>query len=208
MTEKLARTRESKLKYHGNAIRELKTRIGLEGIYPAPVLSNNDLQKNNISSTKINNHKTKSVKTGAGFTLIEILVVMGLTVMLAGLGLLFSLDFYRSYAFNSERQLIISLLQKARSGSMSNINQTNYGLCVNNGNYILFTGSVSCDPNNNANEVYPAHPGVTSSPTTFTVSFAQLRGNPTFTNGDNVTLNYTTAHTANISINAEGRINW
>lgn len=53
------------------------------GVYPAPVFTNNVLQKNNIDSTKINDLKPKLVKTGAGFTLIEILVVIGIIAILA-----------------------------------------------------------------------------------------------------------------------------
>jgi len=43
LIEKLARIREKKLKYNGNAIRELKKRIGLsaERVYPAPLSLNN-----------------------------------------------------------------------------------------------------------------------------------------------------------------------
>src|SRR3972149_8905854 len=59
-SEKLARMREKRLKQHGNAVRELKKRLGLpsttflkkrngDRLYPAP-------------------------KSGAGFTLIELLV--------------------------------------------------------------------------------------------------------------------------------------
>jgi putative endonuclease len=38
LTEKLARVREKRLKHNGNAIRELKKRIGLR-VYPAPLSS-------------------------------------------------------------------------------------------------------------------------------------------------------------------------
>ncbi|MEX2007707.1 MAG: GIY-YIG nuclease family protein [Candidatus Levyibacteriota bacterium] len=54
--EKLARMREKKLKYHGNAMKELKKRIGLIN--------------NGLPST------TFQKKAGAGFTLVEILVAI------------------------------------------------------------------------------------------------------------------------------------
>lgn len=60
--EKLARMREKRLKYHGNAIRELKKRLG---IHPAPLLG----------------------KSGAGFTLIEIMLVITLIGILIAAGL-------------------------------------------------------------------------------------------------------------------------
>jgi len=58
--EKLARMREKRLKYHGNALRELKKRIGLIDF-----------------------------KSGAGFTLLEFLVVIGLLSITIGSILLF-----------------------------------------------------------------------------------------------------------------------
>jgi len=69
-SEKLARIREKRLKYNGNALRELRRRIGLlpfklksgAGVYPAPLPHN---------------------KSGAGFTLIEILIVVGIITLLA-----------------------------------------------------------------------------------------------------------------------------
>ena len=152
-----------------------------------------------------------------GFTLIEVLVVMGIAAILAGLGLVFSLDFYRSYAFNSERDLVVGLIQKARARSMSNINQTYFGVCIKNGSYILFSGACSCDANNSANEVYPAHPSIANS--NLVVSFEQLRGRSSFydvascnataaTNGSVTLSQYGTAGPATISVNAEGQIQW
>jgi putative endonuclease len=56
--EGLARTREQRLKHSGNALRELKRRAGLDAV----------------------------VKSGAGFTLVEIVVAMGVFVVAISLG--------------------------------------------------------------------------------------------------------------------------
>nr|MBI5455401.1 GIY-YIG nuclease family protein [Candidatus Levybacteria bacterium] len=67
--EKLARIREHKLKHNGNALRELKKRIGLLNLL------------NTTFSSKLN-------KSDAGFTLIEILVVLVMLSAFLLLGLL------------------------------------------------------------------------------------------------------------------------
>jgi len=64
-----------------------------------------------------------SDRSGAGFSLIETLVVVGLFGMLIALGLLLSMDAWRGTSFQSEQDIVISLLYKARSRAISNINR-------------------------------------------------------------------------------------
>jgi putative endonuclease len=68
-TEKLARQREKRLKQHGNSLRELKKRAGIQ---PAPFF-----QKvgGDLSSTIFD-------KSGAGYTLAEVLVAVSVFVIL------------------------------------------------------------------------------------------------------------------------------
>lgn len=65
MTEKLARIREKRLKHNGNALRELKKRVDL------------------LNQTSVLNKPSKKLKSGAGFTLVELLVVIGIIAVLA-----------------------------------------------------------------------------------------------------------------------------
>ena len=62
-----------------------------------------------------------SSKTGAGFTMIEVLIATAIITVLAGFGLVMTMGFYRSYAFRYETNLVISVLEKARSRAMANI---------------------------------------------------------------------------------------
>jgi len=185
-----------------------------QGIYPAPLFLDKNGSDSKIVAPIKDILQTQLVKSGAGFTLIELLVVIGISAILAGLGLAFTLDFYRSYAFNSERDLVVGLMQKARARSMSNLNQQSYGVCITNSNYILFAGAFNCEPGNSANEVYPANPSISN--TNFAVIFQQLRGNPTFYNINGsvsatstlTLLKYGTAGPATVSVNPEGQIQW
>lgn len=175
IVEKLARLRESKLKHHGNSMKELKKRIGL--------------QKH---------------KSDAGFTLIEILITVGILTILSGVGLFLSMDFYRGYSFNYERNLLVSILQKARSESMANINQSAHGFYYDGSNYIIFEGN-SYSAGNPKNKIFPSAKSVSviCSPSCEIV-FQQLSGDAT---AADITISGNSKTTI-ISLNEEGRINW
>jgi len=75
--------------------------------------------------------------------MIETLVVVGLFGMLIALGLLLSMDAWRGTSFQSEQDIVISLLYKARSRAISNINESSHGLYIDDGaprQYIVFEG--------------------------------------------------------------------
>ena len=57
----------------------------------------------------------------SGFTLIEILVVLTIFIFIAGSAMFVSMDSYRGFSLRGERDTVISVLQKARSQSISNI---------------------------------------------------------------------------------------
>lgn len=137
-----------------------------------------------------------------GFTLIELLITMALLSGLATLGVVVGLDFYRSYAFNAERDTLVAMLQKARNQSMNNMQGLAHGVRVESGQYILFNAPyVAGSP---TNEIIPAHPAIINSGLT-EVIFTQLSG----TTSSNSTLHITDGkRSTNISINTEGRVEW
>lgn len=91
--EKYAREREMKLKYNGNAMRELKKRIGLvrlslDSNVTVLDLSSTSLDRKGISKINqdrnvISSKKRLRLSAGAGFTLVELLIVMGVIGVLA-----------------------------------------------------------------------------------------------------------------------------
>lgn len=181
-TEKLARIREKNLKYSGNAIRELKKRAGLY----------------------------KSGKSGAGFTLIEVMIVLGLIALIGGLGLFVSFDLYKSYSFRSERNTVVSSIQKARGQALANINQTKHGAHYDSGSncilyskcYVIFEGSsfVAGAASNIEIQASSAVAVTWSND----IVFNQLDG---ASNAVTITLTQD-ANSATISTNNAGRIEW
>jgi prepilin-type N-terminal cleavage/methylation domain-containing protein len=150
-----------------------------------------------------------------GFSLIEILVVVGLVVILSGLALFVSMDSFRGSNFRTERDLIVSILQHARALSINNVcdgagcvNGLPHGLHVANDSYVLFQGSTynSADINNVAFERNNLF-SLSGFLTTNDVLFLQLEGTTTCSTCD-LTISDGAGHSSTISVSAEGRIAW
>lgn len=137
--------------------------------------------------------------------MIEILVVVGIFILLAGLGLFATLDSYRGYSFRSERDIVVNLLEKARNQSMSNVDQSPHGFCVEGSNYVVFEGS-DCTTGTKK-ETTPTGSGVTLTPAlpAAGVSFTQLSGDSSWVGSLTLSQN---SKSAVISVNSEGMIDW
>jgi len=138
-----------------------------------------------------------------GFTLIEILIAVGILAIILSFGLILSMDFYKTYAFNYEKDLIVGLLQKARSQSMANIYESNYGITFNSidHQYILIKG-LSVD------QVFEANKSIDIT-WPEDVVFNQLEGKcQTCDSSDIEIILSGLGKTGTITINNEGRINY
>jgi prepilin-type N-terminal cleavage/methylation domain-containing protein len=150
-------------------------------------------------------------KSGAGFTLIEVLIVLALFAILAGIGVFLGFDVYRSYAFRSERNIIVSVLEKARSQSLSNINQEPHGFYYDGvDEYTIFQGSSYPGDPAFDEVIKKENPNVVIGGVTEVV-FMQITGVATTTVSAPFPLDITVddgPKSATISINEEGRIDW
>lgn len=131
------------------------------------------------------------ISTDKGFTLIEILVSLGIFTFLASLGLFISMDFYRSYSFRSQSSSLVSTLERARSQAMANINAAPHEVKIATSSYMLDSQAFSLD-------------GITPSGLNDIV-FTQLSGESNASGSIRLTDG---VHTATISLNYEGRISW
>jgi len=140
----------------------------------------------------------------SGFSLIEIMVGMGILVFLMGFGLIMSMDFYRTYAFHSDEQIVVSILQMARTRALSNINQSSHGVHFDSAGHelVIFEGS-TYDASNPTNENIPLSErlGVTWPSD---VVFAQNSGNTT---AQTVSI-VDGPKTLTITVNEHGSINY
>jgi prepilin-type N-terminal cleavage/methylation domain-containing protein len=150
----------------------------------------------------------------SGFSLIEILVVLGMLSLLAAFTLFIGTDSYRGYSFRNERDTIVSILQKARSQAMSNVclgsgctGGEPHGVHFASGQYVIFQGS-SFNPSDPNNEVRISGYNLDLTGSTMTdVIFTQLSGEATPTGAIRLT-DPNTNHTSDITINSAGQIAW
>lgn len=127
-------------------------------------------------------HKTYTHKMN-GFSLIEIMVVVSVLVLILSLGLITNLDSYQKYMFRSENQILVSSLEKVRSESLTNKNQSPHGICFDEieKRFVLFEGrAYGTSVNHIFIETNPLTT-VSSSPDTFFctkggIIFSQLSG--------------------------------
>jgi len=165
-----------------------------------------------MQNLKFNIWNLDFTKTSKGFTLIEVLVVIGLAGLIAVVGYVSSIGAFQRNTFSTQREMAVSLLQRARSEAMANINQSAHGIAVTNTDFILFDDiNEDGDRDSGGAEdvfVIPRDSGVAQSGDD-TFSFAQLSGNE-LDGGGSLTLTGKRANVdeAIITVDSNGRIDW
>jgi len=88
------------------------------------------------------------------FTLIELLIVIGIIAILASFSFLFGLDFYKSQQLESQTQTILQTLRRAQSKAMSVELDSSFGVYFTDQNYILFKGNSYAERDPQCDEVF------------------------------------------------------
>ncbi len=162
--------------------------------------------------------KTLKQDKNKGFTLVEILVAIAILAIILSLGIFLSFDFYKSRSLLSEKDIIISVLQKARNQSLNNINQVRHGIHFMEDSglkYIIFeckAESPQCVKyqENSADAVIAVYYGISISEPAlpFDVIFEQLSGDCLNCNLEKTITVTDGAKSYAIKINKEGGIDW
>ena len=155
------------------------------------------------------------IKYQNGFTLIEMLIVIGLIMFIAAMYLFVDMNTYRGDAFRAEMSIIGVTLQTARAESMNNVNQNKHGVAfypTGVDGYVLFEGNSYSTRDQTKDEVTNASYKINFPSTPTEIVFEQLSGNALYNNiyfdGDISLLDTERNLSKVISINHEGRISW
>lgn len=98
-----------------------------------------------------------------GFTLIEILLVLGLVSGLAALTMPIGLTFYRNQIVDENGRDIAAAIHRARSQAMSQKNDAPFGVALFPGSYVLFEGPSYASRNAANDEIFPLPGGLSLS---------------------------------------------
>ena len=112
-----------------------------------------------------------------GFTLIEVLIVIGIAAVIFTFSAPYAMNFYRSNLLNDAQSNVIDALQRARHYALLQKNDSNFGVHIATSTYTLFQGTTYV-PSNINNEVFPLVNGLTFSTST-DIIFSKLTGSLT-----------------------------
>ena len=144
-----------------------------------------------------------------GFTMLEIMVVIGMVAIVGGFTLFVSMETFRGTNFYTDRNLLVAALQRARAQSMNNIcigtctDGQPHGVHIQPDAYVVFQGSVY-DPVSSINQSFSSS-GLISKSSVGDIIFSQLSGTTTATS---TTISDQSGHSSAISISADGQISW
>ena len=110
-----------------------------------------------------------------GFTLIEILVVMGVVGVFLALGAFVDIKSIGRQSLSAEEATLVSVLERARSRAMNNIFASRHGVHLEDDSYVIFR-EFPYDSDNDSNESIVRNENISfSGPDE--VIFEQLSGN-------------------------------
>lgn len=149
-------------------------------------------------------HSTPARSGRAGFTLIEILVASAVLLVLFGSAAVFGFSSYRRQMIVSERDNLVAVLGQARSLSLANVRQSDHGVYLAGGDYVLFEGSAYASRNSSYDRTYPKSGSLTLTGPSEVV-FHRLSGEVASTGTIGIVNGSTTL---NIWLGSAGSINW
>jgi prepilin-type N-terminal cleavage/methylation domain-containing protein len=140
-----------------------------------------------------------------GFTTIELLLVIAIVAIFAGMSLFFSMDSLRGYQIQSQKEEVLNLLQVARQKSMSNINEKAFGVRLESSKATLFESPFVLNAASNYVVNLSGDVSISSAGLPYEVVFSRLSGT---TNSTSFKIQNSASTVLTISINEHGGMDW
>ncbi|MBU1132015.1 prepilin-type N-terminal cleavage/methylation domain-containing protein [Patescibacteria group bacterium] len=158
--------------------------------------------------SKNKNHQIEKLPSKqSGFTLIEVLIVVSITVVLAISAVFAFGNLQVSSQLNENTEQMIQTLRTAQERSFARINDSPHGVKFQTNKFILYQGTSYATRNAayDRETVLDTSLTITTTLTNDEVNFSRQLGMPDHTG--NVTLTHATSGSRQISINSFGRVN-
>ena len=112
-----------------------------------------------------------------GFTLIEVMLVVGITAMIFLFSIPYSLNFYRAQLVEETRSDLIDALGRAKHNAILQKNDSSFGVHITAGSYIIFQGADYDSRVSGQDEVFPVINEITFAGLS-DITFSKLSGLP------------------------------
>lgn len=149
------------------------------------------------------NYKVK--RNSSGFTLIETILVVALVGIISGIGLPLYNMMSGSNDLDIAENMLVASLRRAESLSSASVGDSEWGVGITPGAFVLFKGSNYAGRDVGFDEVYDIVDSIQTSGLAEVV-FTKLSGNPHFSG--TVTLTSLGGENKQITINEKGMVNF
>lgn len=137
-----------------------------------------------------------------GFTLLELLLVVGAAILIGALTVPIGVHFFQSQTLDETASSILSTLRRAQNQAIYQKNDNSFGIKFLAGSYVLFQGDSYESRIQSEDESFSLPGGITTSGIDEVV-FAKLTGIPNTTGTLTITLGN---DSQTLDINAQGKI--
>ena len=139
----------------------------------------------------------------AGFTIIEVVITVGIVAILLAITFPFLLNMLNRFDTRSDAQIFVALLREAQSRSFANKYELNHGVYIADSEFVLFAGDSFSSRDESLDEEYARSSAVSvTGGTEYVFSRKSGKTDAQSTNFSSGGLDMA------VETNSEGRINW